>query len=90
MLAFCGYMRYHNLAPRKRRKTQERRGENLTLKERRTAANLRQSEVAEALEVDQTAVSRWESGENKPLPKYQRKLAALYGCTVDELMEEKE
>lgn len=59
----------------------------MTLKERRIAANLRQEDVARELEVDQSSVCKWEVLGNKPLPKYQRKLANLYGCTVEELMD---
>lgn len=62
----------------------------MTLKERRVAANLRQEDVAEKLDVDQSTVSKWETLGNKPLRKYQRNLAALYGCTVEELMSDAE
>lgn len=59
----------------------------MTLKERRIAANLRQEDVARELEVDQSSVCKWEVLGKKPLPKYQRKLAVLYGCTVEEILE---
>lgn len=62
----------------------------MTLKARRVAANMRQEEVAARLEVDQTAISKWETGKNKPSRKYQTKLAALYGCKVEELFDESE
>lgn len=58
----------------------------MTLKERREAAGLRQIDVAERLEVDQSAISKWEQGENPPLKKYRVKLAELYGCDVEELL----
>ena len=57
----------------------------MTLKERRIAANMRQEDVAKALEVDQSTVSKWEQHGSKPLPKYQRKLAALFECDVSDL-----
>ena len=60
----------------------------MTLKERRQAAGMSQEEVASLVNVDQAAVSNWERGVNPPLPKYQRMLANLYGCTVDELLKE--
>ena len=63
-------------------------GESETLKERRKSNGMTQEEVAAMLDVDQTAVSNWERGINPPLPKYQRGLAKLYGCTVDELLKE--
>ena len=58
----------------------------MTLKELRENSGLRQIDVADKLDVDQTAVSRWESGKANPLRKYHKKLAKLYGCTVDELL----
>lgn len=58
----------------------------MTLKDRRITANLRQEDVARELEVDQSTVCKWELFGNVPLPKYQRKLAALYGCSVEELL----
>lgn len=60
----------------------------MTLKERRQNAGLRQIDVAQRLEVDQTAVSRWETGESKPVKKYREKLAVLYGCSADDLLRE--
>lgn len=60
----------------------------MTLKELRMKAGLTQEQVAKIIEVDQAAVSYWESGKYKPLRKYQRKLAKLYGCTVEELGKE--
>lgn len=57
----------------------------MTLKERRLQFGLRQVDVAKKLDVDQAAVSKWESGETKPLRKYQKKLAKLYKCTIEEL-----
>lgn len=65
-------------------------GENLTLKEYRVNAGLRQSDVAKILDVEQAAVSQWENGKFTPLKKYRAKLAKLYGCTVNELLSEKE
>lgn len=58
------------------------------MRERRIAAGLRQLDVAKKMDVDQAAVSKWESGETRPSRKYHKKLARLYGCTVEELFEE--
>ena len=55
------------------------------IKNRREAFGLSQAELAEKVEVTQSAVSRWEHGESVPLLKYQKKLAILFGCSVDEL-----
>ena len=61
-----------------------------TLRELRIAAGLRQEDVAKKLNVDQAAVSNWERGKNRPCTKYHKKLAKIYGCTVDALTEAKE
>lgn len=55
------------------------------MRELRLAAGLRQIDVAKKMNVDQGAVSKWESGETRPSRKYHKKLAKLYGCTVDDL-----
>ena len=57
-------------------------------REMRITANMTQAEVALALNVDQTAVSQWETGASKPRIDRLLKLAKLYGCTVDDLMKE--
>ena len=58
------------------------------MKSLRLRANLVQKEVAYELDVSQTAVSHWESGDTKPCRKYHRKLANLYGVSVEELLNE--
>lgn len=55
------------------------------IKNRRESLDMSQAELAEKVEVTQSAVSRWEHGESVPLLKYQKKLAILFGCSVDEL-----
>lgn len=62
----------------------------MTLREFRHKAGLTQKQVAELIDVDQAAVSNWERGKYDPIRKYRRKLAKLYGCTVDELLKEDE
>lgn len=59
----------------------------MTLRELRENAMLKQEEVAKKLLVDQSAVSNWERGTAKPLRKYRKKLAKLYGVTVSEIEE---
>ena len=63
-----------------------KRGDNLTLKDYRLKAGLRQEDVAKILEVGQAAVSCWERGKTRPVKKYRAKLSKLYGYTVDELL----
>ena len=60
----------------------------LKLREYREKAGLRQVDVAKKLNVDQAAVSKWENGENQISRKYHRKLARLYGVSVDELFSD--
>lgn len=60
----------------------------LRLREYREKAGLRQVDVAKKMNVDQAAVSKWESGENGISRKYHKKLAKLYGVTVDELLSD--
>ena len=62
----------------------------MTLKELRARAGKTQEEVAKKLCIDQSAVSNWERGINPPLRKYHKKLAKLYGVTVEELLAGKE
>lgn len=62
----------------------------MNLREYREKAGLRQVDVAKKLNVDQTAISKWESGDNRISRKYHKKLAKLYGVTVDELLSEAE
>ena len=60
----------------------------MNIKKLRLKAGLTQSQLAKKMNVDQAAVSRWESGETKPLRKCHKRLAKVLGCTVDELLEE--
>ena len=61
----------------------------MKLREYRERAGLRQVDVAKKMNVDQAAVSKWESGENGVSRKYHKKLAKLYGVTVDELLSDR-
>lgn len=60
-------------------------GRLTNMRELRLAAGLRQIDVAKKMNVDQGAVSKWESGETRPSRKYHKKLAKLYGVKVEEL-----
>ena len=55
-------------------------------RELRKRAGLEQSDVAKCINVTQGAVSMWECGKNFPQAELLPKIAALYGCTVDELL----
>lgn len=54
----------------------------------RTNAGLSQAKVARELGITNAAVCLWETGKTRPRASLLVKLAALYGCTVDELLRE--
>ena len=56
----------------------------------REKANLTQAQIAEALNIGQSTVSMWESGENLPRADKLPQLARLLNCTVDELLGDSE
>lgn len=60
--------------------------EIFNIKLMRIKSLLSQSELAEKLDVKQSSVSRWETGDTKPAKKYIRKMCELFDCTIDELM----
>jgi len=52
----------------------------------REKTGLRQQDVSEKLNVTQSTIAMWETGKNRPRADLLPKIAALYGCTVDELL----
>ena len=60
------------------------------MKELRLNAGLTQEAVAKRMNVTQVAVHRWETGNTRIARKHHKKLAKLYGVTVDELLREDE
>ncbi len=54
----------------------------------RTKTGLSQRAVAKKLGITDAAVCLWETGKTMPRATLLPKLAALYGCTVDELLRE--
>jgi Zn-dependent peptidase ImmA (M78 family)/DNA-binding XRE family transcriptional regulator len=56
------------------------------LQEIRKRAGLRQSQLAERLNLDASLVSRWESGDREPTVAQYQELARLLGVTVDYLI----
>jgi ribosome-binding protein aMBF1 (putative translation factor) len=65
----------------------EGRTQKLTLRELRERSGLTRAQVAKKLNVDLSCVTHWELGDWRPLRKYHKKLAKMYGVTVDELLE---
>jgi len=47
---------------------------------------LSQDDLAQMMNVDRSAVARWELGETKPRAAMLLKLSDLFGCSVDELL----
>lgn len=58
------------------------------IKELREAAKLTQKATAEKMNVRQSTVSMWESGEAFPRSDKLPLLAKLLGCTVDDLFKD--
>lgn len=65
----------------------EGRTQKLALRELRERSGLTRAQVAKKLNVDLSCVTHWELGDWRPLRKYHKKLAKMYGVTVDELFE---
>lgn len=59
-------------------------------KKAREKSGLTQQEVASRLGIDQSAVCQWETGKTKPRASLLPKVAAIYGCTLDELLADSE
>lgn len=62
----------------------------MTMSYARRRAGLLQRQVADALGVSMGTVAMWDTGRNKPRADMLPKIAKLYGCTVDELLQEDE
>ena len=60
------------------------------LYEKRISIGLPQNELAERLGVTNKAVSKWENGKSKPTTDTLRKMAALFGISVNELLKIRE
>lgn len=61
-------------------------GDRMDIAHRRKVAGLTQAELAQKLNVDQSAVSNWERGVNRPLKKYWPQLARAFDCSVEALL----
>lgn len=58
---------------------------NSKLRAARKNANLTQQEAAQLLNVDQTAISQWETGLTLPRTDKLPDIAKIYRCTIDDL-----
>lgn len=57
----------------------------MDIRTHRKRAGITQAQLARRLNVTQSAVSWWESGKWKPCKKYHKRLAKIFGITVEEL-----
>ena len=60
------------------------------LTQARKAAGLTQADIAARLSVSRQAVSRWESGQSKPSTEKLLALGALYGVSIEQLLNAEE
>lgn len=58
------------------------------MKAERARLNLSLEDVANAVGVNKNSVARWESGEVEPVSENLEKLAELYECSVEYLLEQ--
>lgn len=59
----------------------------MAFKKLRKEHGLTQTELAEAIGVTQGAVHQWESGKSKPTIDNLKKIAKLFNCKVDDLID---
>jgi transcriptional regulator with XRE-family HTH domain len=56
------------------------------IRQARENAGLTQKQLAEALGLDQSAVSNWETGKSEPVINNLRRLADILGCNPADLL----
>jgi len=56
------------------------------IKEYRKQQHWTQEELAKKLDVERSAVAKWESGKSQPQAARLIALAEIFGCTVDEIL----
>lgn len=59
----------------------------MKIKALREQNNYTQIRLAEVLGVTQGAVAMWETGKAVPHPKKLKKIAELFGCSIEDLFE---
>ena len=57
------------------------------LKDRRIKMGMTQKDLADKMNVTFQTISKWENDENEPDLATLKKLASLYGCSLDELLD---
>ena len=58
----------------------------MSFKLERVRADLRAGEAADALQVSRQTLWRWENGKDNPSVKHLIKMAEVYGCTMEDLL----
>lgn len=53
---------------------------------KRTEANLKQEDIARALDIDRSTVAKWETGKSLPRAEMLVRLAKVLKCSIDELI----
>lgn len=59
----------------------------MSFKIERMRADLRAGEAAYALDVSRMTLWRWENGQDFPTIQHLAKMAKVYGCTIEALLE---
>lgn len=57
----------------------------MRIRELRQQASMSKSDLVRVMSLNQSAVAKWESGQNKPTAEMQMKLADLFQCLLDYL-----
>lgn len=60
----------------------------MKLRQLRQAARMTQAEAAARLGIDRSAVAHWEQGRNGPSKRIMPRVAELYRCSVEDLLDE--
>ena len=58
--------------------------------EMRLKSGMTQNQVANTLKIDRSTVAKWEAGDALPRAATLAKLAAMYHCTMEELLGERQ
>jgi transcriptional regulator with XRE-family HTH domain len=58
----------------------------IQVKSLREKQNLRQEDLAAMMNIDRSTVAMWETGKSLPRADKLPQLAAILGCTIDELL----
>ena len=65
----------------------ERRVDMNSICKLRRKLSMSQHDLAEAMNVTQSAIAKWEAGESKPRSDKLPELAKIFGCSIDDLFE---